>query len=323
MTLTTTQQPSSKLFVAKKSDHQAVATYLASLQPTGARAAKQSLARVATVLGVTLEQIAWSALTPDVWQGVVGLLSHYVVDPTDPTKRYAPATINHCIAAVRGVLKQAYLAGRINHEVYTKLLMVKDVKGSRLPAGRDLVASDIQALLQTCDTQTPGGIRDRAIIATLLTSGLRLHELVSIDLGDYDPVAGRVVVIGKGNKQRGVYLGAAVSAITAWVSARGDHEGPLFCPVNKGGVITIKRLTTQAVYNMLSTRGQTAEVPRFSPHDFRRTCIGLMLSNQTDIATIAKHVGHASVTTTARYDRRGDSHMQAAVARVQVPGLST
>lgn len=308
---------------AQPADVQAVLAYTHSLKPSGRRAVVMSLTRVSKMLGFQSHlQVAWSSMTPDLISAVIGQLSEYVYDPANPEQRYTPATINHCIASIRGVMKQLYLANAISSDHYAKTKLVSNVKGSRLPAGRDLSDAEITQLMRICCVDSNKGVRDRAIIAVFLISGLRLHELAGIDLEAYDPASGSVVVIGKGDKQRVVYLGEACHAVNDWLAIRGLGEGALFCPVNKGDRVIGGRMTSQAIYNMLCRRAEQARLKHFSPHDFRRTCIGNMLSDASiDIATIAKHVGHASVTTTARYDRRPDEQMRAAVGRLRVPGL--
>jgi integrase len=78
----------------------------------------------------------------------------------------------------------------------------------------------------------------------------------------------------------------------------------LFTPINKGGNIQYRRMTSQAIYNVLRKRAGEANVTDFSPHDFRRTFAGDMLDRGVDIVTVQKLMGHASVNTTGRYDRR-------------------
>jgi integrase len=176
--------------------------------------------------------------------------------------------------------------------------------------------------MSSIDRTTPAGARDRAIVAVLVVGGLRLDELAGLTMASYDAANGRLVVNGKGNKQRAVYIGVARLAVGEWLAYRGNEAGALFCPVNRGGrVVMVERMTAQAVYNMLDRRRLGAGLASFSPHDFRRTAIGNMLSAGVDIATIARHVGHASVTTTARYDRRPEAQQRAAVERIAVPGI--
>ncbi|MBV7339979.1 tyrosine-type recombinase/integrase [Chloroflexi bacterium TSY] len=82
---------------------------------------------------------------------------------------------------------------------------------------------------------------------------------------------------------------------------RGQHKGPLFPRILKGGHITALGLTDQAIYEVLRKRAEQAGVDKFSPHDFRRTFAGDMLDAGVDLATVQKIMGHASATTTTGY----------------------
>jgi integrase len=132
-------------------------------------------------------------------------------------------------------------------------------------------------------------------------------------------------VRGKGNKTRVAYLrGGAAQALAAWIAVRGtasDRAGatPIFTRIYKGGVVTPYRLTPQAVLDVLRRRAGRAGLRPFSPHDVRRTFIGDLLDARVDLATVQQMAGHAQVTTTARYDRRGERAKRAAADVLNVP----
>jgi len=101
----------------------------------------------------------------------------------------------------------------------------------------------------------------------------------------------------------------AAQAMMDWLQIRGDWDGPLFLPYygrfgKKARELLHRRMTNQAIYDILAKRGRQAGLAKFSPHDMRRTFVSDLLDAGVDISTVAKMAGHASVTTTARYDKR-------------------
>jgi len=232
-----------------------------------------------------------------------------------------PATVNKKLSALRGVLKQAWLLGLMSAEDYHKAAAVKGATGSTLPAGRELEAGEISAVMTACmSDQTPAGVRDAAIFGMLYSCGLRRAEVVGLDLADLDQDTGELVIRGKGNKERTSYLkNGAFAAVLDWLTIRGDQPGALFHPINKGGKVQARRMTTQAIYNMLNKRAEQAGVKDFSPHDLRRSFVSHLLGKGADIATVSKMAGHASIETTKRYDRRGEDAKQEAAELLHVP----
>ena len=115
-------------------------------------------------------------------------------------------------------------------------------------------------------------------------------------------------------------VGGAAEALEDWLVRRGEEPGSLFCPILKNGYIYKDRgLTDQAVYNVLKKRGTQAGVARFSPHDLRRTFVGDLLERGVDIVTVQHLAGHANVSTTARYDRRGEETKKKAAHSLHLP----
>jgi integrase len=173
----------------------------------------------------------------------------------------------------------------------------------------------------TARDRTPAGVRDAAILAMLIATGMRRAELCALRMSDVDLGTGRLRIIGKGDKERTAYLrNGALRYLRDWLAVRGDEPGPIFCRINKAGCIFPERaLSTTAMHKIIKKRAAEAGLRDISPHDFRRTYAGELLDAGQDIATVAALLGHASVQTTARYDRRGERAKEAAAACISVP----
>lgn len=292
------------------SDKEPVAVYLAGLNPNSRRTMLAALDTIAQLgLGnetATAWNVPWPQLRFQHTQAVRSALAD----------KYAHTTANRMLSALRGVLKAAWKLGLMSAEDYQKAASVESIRGETLPSGRALSSGELVGLLNNCEA-TPLDIRDAAIFSVLYGCGLRRAELVALNLADYKMEEKELVVRGKGNKQRAVPLGHAAPAINDWLAIRGHEEGPLFWGLgnrNRG-----QRLTDQAVYNMLRKRAKLAGVKNLSPHDFRRTFVGDLLDAGADIATVQKMAGHASPTTTSRYDRRGQKARHKAASLLHIP----
>lgn len=301
--------------LAPRLDQNAAAVYLASLESPASRVTmRQALGVVAVILTNQPDPftVPWGELR---FQHVIAIRSKLI-------ERYSPASCNKILCAVRKTLAAAYRLGQLGADDYHRATDIENVKGSGLPAGRDVDHGEIIALVRACESDhSPAGARDAGILAvTCPPSGLRRAEVVTLDLDDFEPESGRLVVRGKRRKTRAIYLEqGARQAVMDWLQVRGDLPGPLFLPVNKAGVIGDHRLTTQAIYNMMRRRAILARVKPFSPHDLRRSTVGELLDQGVDVVTVAAILGHASVSTTQRYDRRPERVRQLAATKVHFP----
>jgi integrase/recombinase XerD len=298
-------------------DRHPALVYLAQLSPGSRRTMRAALNTIAELLGVTPvihetsstrgRRVVETLLYCD-WASL--RYQHTLALRTLLAERYKVATANKMLAALRRVLLEARRLGLMTPDDYAQAADIGAIKGSTLPPGRALSIGELSALMATCSADpTPAGPRDAALIALLSRGGLRRSEAVALDLADYVPDTGAVTVRnGKGRKDRTTYLdGGSAAALADWLAVRGATAGPLLCPVNKAGRITIRRLSDQAVLGALQKRAKQATVQGFSPHDLRRTFISDLLDAGADIATVQRMAGHASPETTSRYDRRGEA----------------
>jgi site-specific recombinase XerC len=202
--------------------------YLASLAPGSRRTMRGALRTIALLVSPALDEMTapWTALD----------FAHTTAIRSKLAERYAPSTANRMLAALRGVLKAAFKLGLIDADHMTRACAIEPVRGTRLPKGRALSSGEMSALFTACDARTAKGARDAALLGILYGCGLRRAESVALDLADFDAENGGLLVNGKGDKQRKVFIAnGARAALDAWLVDRGDHEGALFHPVNKAG----------------------------------------------------------------------------------------
>ena len=173
-----------------------------------------------------------------------------------------------------------------------------------------LQSTDIAILFEQADVSKPLGIRDRAWLELLYASGLRVSELVGIDLDHLELNARLIRVRGKGSKERIVPFGSkAAEAIRAWLPVRSelvaknpnDEESPLF--VNHRG----QRITTRSVRRLLEGYVKKASLKAgVSPHTLRHSFATHLLNAGADLRAIQELLGHVSLSTTQKYTHLND-----------------
>ncbi len=175
-----------------------------------------------------------------------------------------------------------------------------------------LQPADVVVLLEQPDPETPLGMRDRAWLELLYAAGIRVGELVGIDLGDIELRARLLKVHGKGSKERIVPFGKkAETAIRAWlevrprlVGERFEEEQPLF--VNYRG----KRITARSVRRLLAAYVRDAALRAgISPHTLRHSFATHLLNAGADLRSIQELLGHVSLSTTQKYTHLTDAHL--------------
>jgi integrase/recombinase XerC len=175
-----------------------------------------------------------------------------------------------------------------------------------------LYVDEMRELLELPDVSTALGARDRAIMETLYASGMRVSELVSLDVTSIDPASGIVLVFGKGSKERYVPLGEyAIRSLehylrTARPQLLNSREEPALF-LNRRGT----RLSDRSVRRMIdSWVDRLALNKRVSPHTFRHSFATHLLEAGADLRTVQEMLGHEHLSTTQVYTHVTKDHLQ-------------
>jgi integrase/recombinase XerD len=166
---------------------------------------------------------------------------------------------------------------------------------------------DVDRLLNQPDPSTPQGLRDRAILEVLYSTGLRVSELINLKVSDLEMRMGCLRCIGKGDKERLVPVGRkALATVQTYLAkarphflrARGEGKASPWLFVNRFG----NRLTRITVWRLLSAYGRRAGIrARLSPHKLRHSFATHLLERGADLRSVQLMLGHADISTTQIY----------------------
>lgn len=213
---------------------------------------------------------------------------------------YAKATVARRLACLRSFFRFALREEWVQTNPARPLRNPRG--GRKLP--HFLTSAEIGRLLSVPAADTPLGLRDRAILETLYSAGLRVSELVALRDGDVDLAAGLLRVRGKGRRERLGLLGThAVRALERWLQRRRLHpsqpagpDAPVF--VNRFG----RPLTTRSVARLLEKYLRQAQLDtRATPHTLRHSFATHLLDRGADIRSVQELLGHKSLSTTQIY----------------------
>lgn len=319
----TTQQSSRELLISTSENRTGLTTdvqsehvnaayaYLATLHSENSRKSMASKLNVFSRWAgfQDLRDCEWDRLRPE----------HILAFMASREKKGQRGSTSNCyLAALKGVAKSSWIAHGMNHEDYLRINALKQRRYYRLPTGRSLSYSESRALIENCDLETSIGARDKAILSLMLGCGLRRGEIPFLRLEDYEPKNRALTLVGKGDKERRVFLPQPVAeSVNIWIEHfRGTAKGLLFGRIFKNGRISLgDPLDPSSVGRITKRRMEEANHEKATAHDLRRTFATRLLANQVDIVTVKKMMGHANIATTAMYDRRGDEAMQAAAEK--------
>lgn len=224
--------------------------------------------------------------------------------------RYSPATVQRRVSMVKGFHQFLVREGMCKRDPTTKIPLPK--KPARLP---DVLSIEqVDALMQEAETLWEGAIaqRNRAMLEVLYGCGLRVSELVGLDLSDVRFAEGFLSVVGKGGKQRIVPIsGMAQRYLEAYLrDTRPNLVKPYAKPTSavflnaRGG-----RLTRQSVHVMVQRAGMAIHVDNLHPHTLRHSFATHLLEGGADLRAIQEMLGHADISTTQVYTHVQRTHL--------------
>jgi len=236
----------------------------------------------------------------------------------DLQKRYRRSSVGRKLAVIKSffrfLCRENYL--EINPAVY--LGSPKQIKS--LPSFLDV--KEVFALMEAPDLSQPAGLRDRAILETLYSSGMRVSELVNIDLNNLDLLGGTIRIRGKGRKERLGLLGeAALEVIQEYLTQRLRLMGKKYYPqaekekalfINRKG----KRLSARSVRRIVDRYIRQISLNRhISPHTLRHTFATHLLERGADLRAVQELLGHVNLSTTQIYTHLTTERLKAVYNR--------
>jgi len=238
------------------------------------------------------EPLTWQTLTADV-------VRNWIIEQMD--RGLNPKTVNHSLSALRSFYKFLLIRKRVERDPVHNLQgpkkekslpsFVKESEMDRLLDG-DFFPDDFE------------GLRDRLILLTFYSTGVRLSELIGLDIGDVDLAQCQLKVTGKRNKQRIIPFGQEMhDALKEYEERRGaletvqDQQMALFVEPGSG-----QRISKQKVEERVKTYlSLVTTVKRRSPHTLRHSFATSMLNHHADLQSVKELLGHESLSTTEIY----------------------
>ena len=222
----------------------------------------------------------------------------------------SPRSVARHVASLRGFYRFLVLDGHLAASP------AEDVQAPRAwPAlPRFLSLDEVDRLLEQPDTETPAGLRDRALIELLYATGMRVSELVGLRVGDVDLDRGLLTCLGKGAKERMVPVGEAAAGWTRRYLASGRpallkrRESVDLFPNARGG----RALSRVGFWKIVKKYGLQAGLTReLSPHTLRHSFATHLLERGADLRVIQTLLGHADLSTTQIYTHILDARLRA------------
>jgi len=215
----------------------------------------------------------------------------------------ARSTLARRAASARAFLRWARRTGLIQADPSLRLVAPQPVKTLPGVLKQDEVSAVLDVAAVAADDQEPIHLRDRAMVELLYASGIRVGELVSLDIDDVDFGANLVRVMGKGARERTVpFGGPAATALQGWLrlgraQVHKAGAGPALFLGRRGGRVDPRQVRS-AVHELMQ---HVPQVPDVGPHGLRHSAATHLLEGGADLRAVQEMLGHASLATTQIY----------------------
>lgn len=216
-------------------------------------------------------------------------------------------TQNYHLIALRSFLK--YAAKRDIETLPSDKIELARVKRPQIGF---LDTDEVERLFAAVDTSNPVGLRDRAILELLFSSGLRVSELVNLNRDHINLDRGEFMVRGKGQKDRPVFISPeAAESIDLFMKSRNDDYDPLFIHYSGSKEDGYTRLTARSVQRLVKRyAGQAGITKVVTPHTLRHSFATDLLINGADVRSVQGLLGHSNISTTQIYTHITDPQLR-------------
>lgn len=223
----------------------------------------------------------------------------------------ATITQAYHLIALRGFLK--YLSTRDIESLPPDKIILPKVSRKQVTF---LHYEEVERLISSIDITSEQGLRDRAIVELLFSSGLRVSELVNLNRDHVNTKRREFMVRGKGQKDRPVFISqAAAGWVDQYLEARQDTLAPLFISYSKNVEANtsgdFRRLTARSIQRMVAKYARMAGITKHvSPHTMRHSFATDLLMNGADLRSVQSMLGHSNISTTQVYTHVTDEHLR-------------
>jgi site-specific recombinase XerD len=223
----------------------------------------------------------------------------------------ATITQSYHLIALRGFLR--YLSERDIVSLSPEKIKLPKVARKQVTF---LHYDEVERLFDQINTDDEVGLRDRAIIELLFSSGLRVSELVNLNRDHVNTKRREFMVRGKGQKDRPVFISESTAArVNDYLAARLDNLPPLFLSYSRNNISSTggdyRRLTSRSIQRLINKYARLAGITKHvSPHTMRHSFATDLLMNGADLRSVQSMLGHSNISTTQVYTHVTDEHLR-------------